>query len=331
MNIKVSVALCTYNAIKFLEAQLNSIVNQSHQPDEIIIVDDKSDDSTIDFLNQFKLQNKLNIKLYSNEFNLGVIKNYEKAIELCSGDVIFLSDQDDVWNKNKISSHLAIYKAYPDCGYIFSDAELVDENNKSLGKSLWSTVGFTRKRLREYNHKNQLKAMVTGGNFIYGNTMSFNARYKSILLPIDFTSSTHDVWISMYLAAIDVGGIAINKPLIKYRQHSTQVAGAFKKKFILKLLEVLKSEYINFEKKSEDIKQLLMKVQSCGINHNYEIFLLKEFQNHMNNRSKIQTSSLLSSIYLIKFEFLNNRYSIYSRSILSAFKDLLNRLIKFLF
>ena len=102
---KISVAMTTYNGEKYVTAQLYSVLNQSLKPDEVIICDDCSTDSTVSLINEFIEKNKLiNFRLILNENNLGYIKNFRKAISLASGDIIFLCDQDAIWQEDKIKT-----------------------------------------------------------------------------------------------------------------------------------------------------------------------------------------------------------------------------------
>src|SRR5690606_18169426 len=96
------IALCTYNGGKYLIEQLDSLVKQDYPNIEIIIVDDCSKDTTLSILNSYSLHYP-NIKIHVNENNLGYKKNFEKAIQLCNGEYIALSDQDDIWKLDKIS------------------------------------------------------------------------------------------------------------------------------------------------------------------------------------------------------------------------------------
>lgn len=103
--MKTSVILCTYNGKEYILEQLDSLKNQSLQPDEVIITDDKSTDETAtiikDYIKQYKLDNW---KLSINEENKGFRKNFMDSIRECSGEYLFLCDQDDIWNQDKISS-----------------------------------------------------------------------------------------------------------------------------------------------------------------------------------------------------------------------------------
>ncbi len=93
----VSIALPTYNGEAFLSKQIDSLLSQNYNNLELIIVDDCSTDGTIEVLNQYK-PNAV-VKIFQNERRLGVIKNFEKAISLCAGEFISLSDQDDIWKQ----------------------------------------------------------------------------------------------------------------------------------------------------------------------------------------------------------------------------------------
>ena len=99
--MKVSIALATYNGEKYLREQLDSILSQSIQDFELVACDDCSTDSTLKILNEYA-EKDFRVKVFTNEKNLGFKKNFEKAIFLCSGDYIALSDQDDIWTENHL-------------------------------------------------------------------------------------------------------------------------------------------------------------------------------------------------------------------------------------
>lgn len=96
----ISIALATYNGEKYLEDQLNSIYTQTYKNIEVAVTDDCSTDKTVEILEQYSKSHGL--KYFVNTENLGFVKNFEKAISLCEGDFIALSDQDDVWEKDEI-------------------------------------------------------------------------------------------------------------------------------------------------------------------------------------------------------------------------------------
>lgn len=97
----VSVVLCTYNGEKFLRPQIDSITAQTYPNLEIIIVDDVSSDSTSSILEEYR-QKDSRVKFHINSANIGYNKNFEKAFSLATADYIAISDQDDIWESNKI-------------------------------------------------------------------------------------------------------------------------------------------------------------------------------------------------------------------------------------
>lgn len=102
--MKISVAMATYNGERFIRAQLDSLAAQTRPPDELIVVDDCSQDRTLEIVTEFLASAPFNVKIYRNAQNLGWSENFLKAISLCTGDWIALCDQDDVWMSTKLSS-----------------------------------------------------------------------------------------------------------------------------------------------------------------------------------------------------------------------------------
>ena len=119
--MKVSIALCTYNGENFLEEQLSSIGQQTRLPDELIISDDDSTDSTVQIAEKFAAIAPFSVKISINTKRLGSTKNFERAISQCSGDIIFLSDQDDYWNPKKINLIVRVLEESNNLGCIFSN------------------------------------------------------------------------------------------------------------------------------------------------------------------------------------------------------------------
>ena len=100
--MKISIALATYNGEAFLQDQLQSFEMQTRLPDEIIISDDNSTDKTLKILQNFKLETSIIVKIVNNNLGQGAVRNFNNALTHTSGDIILLSDQDDIWLPNKI-------------------------------------------------------------------------------------------------------------------------------------------------------------------------------------------------------------------------------------
>jgi glycosyltransferase involved in cell wall biosynthesis len=229
MQDKISVALCTYNGELYLKEQIESIFKQSRLPDEIIVCDDCSLDSTLKMLNEFRKNSPIPFKIYLNKKNLGVSKNFEKAISLCSGDIIFLSDQDDAWLPEKIEKVIEVFNNNKDCSYVFSDAFIVDENLHSLGYTMWKSISFDRFQRKKFMKGQQLEGLLKH-YVVTGSTMAFHSRIREIVLPIP-EIWIHDAWITLF-GSIFGKGCFIEEPLIYYRQHNYQLIGGRKLKVI---------------------------------------------------------------------------------------------------
>ena len=122
-----SVAMCTYNGARFLGAQLASVAAQARAPDELVVCDDRSTDETARVVEEFAAAAPFRVRLHVNERNLGTTRNFERAVSLCEGDLIALSDQDDVWAEGRgpvvrgltdvLNQRFRIYEGAPEiCG-----------------------------------------------------------------------------------------------------------------------------------------------------------------------------------------------------------------------
>ncbi len=220
--MKLSIALTTYNGAKYLGEQLDSFKAQTRQPDELVVCDEQSSDATAQILSDFQGASPFPVRVVINESRLGIIANFEKAIGLCSGDVIFLSDQDDFWHPDKLARHQAIYEANPDVGLVFSDATVVDGDRKPLGMRMNEHLGITPDRLAQLNGPRALHLLVRRP-FLLGCTISFRASLRRFLNPFP-ANQLHDNWIPFALSTVTrFQGVA--EPLIDYRRHNQQVVG----------------------------------------------------------------------------------------------------------
>ncbi len=210
----VSIALCTYNGEKFLPKQLDSILNQDYSNIEVIITDDCSSDTTRQILETYQKKDE-RIKLYFNETNLGYTKNFEKAIRLCTGDYIAFSDQDDIWEKNKIGELVA---AMPGNVMVFHNSDLIDENDNQIDNY---TVSNTT---RIYDDESCLPFLFS--NCVHGHATLFNSGLKDYLFPFDDRYS-HDWWLAY--VAFNIGKVKyIDKILVHYRQHQSSITDTLK-------------------------------------------------------------------------------------------------------
>lgn len=120
--MKISVILAMYNGEKYIIDQLDSILNQTRLPDEVLISDDKSTDKSVETVRGFIKQNGLdNWKLIENNKNVGWRSNFSNLIEQSSGEIVFLSDQDDIWDHDKLRLMEQAFQVSPQAEVIVSD------------------------------------------------------------------------------------------------------------------------------------------------------------------------------------------------------------------
>jgi glycosyltransferase involved in cell wall biosynthesis len=222
---RISVALCTFDGGRYLEPQLDSLPAQTRRPDELVVCDDGSTDGTLDILARFAQRAPFPVRIERNPTRLGSTKNFEKAIGLCTGDLIATCDQDDVWLPDKLALCEAAIDAEPGRGLVFTDSEVVDDELRPLGHTMWDAIRFghlARRRVRQGRAFDVLlrQWVVTGA------TMMFRARYRPVVLPIP-DQWVHDGWIAFIIGALAPIG-AVERPTLKYRQHSAQQIGGKK-------------------------------------------------------------------------------------------------------
>jgi len=225
-GVKISVVVCTYNGERFLAEQLQSILDQTHPPDDIIISDDGSRDSTLDIVAEFSFRDsgakKPQWTVQSRKKPLGIAGNFASALTKAQGEFIALADQDDVWEPNRLERGLAGFRA----GVLLahSDATLIDEAGQPTG-SLMSTLRLTSGERRSLFSRKALDALLRR-NLVTGATMMIRASLLQQALPFP-EGWVHDEWLGL-VAAVQGGVVFSEESLIRYRQHGGNEIGAAK-------------------------------------------------------------------------------------------------------
>lgn len=297
----VSIAMTTYNGEKFLKEQLDSIVNQTYKNLEIIICDDYSTDNTIDIIKDFQKRDR-RIKLYQNEKQLGVLKNFEKAISLCSGEYIAISDQDDIWVTNKIEIMLSEIEENI---LIYHDDTLIDRSGKLLHNSFFESNEIV------INKEHKTKALMLD-NWILGHACIFSSQLKKDILPIAHEIEHYDMWIA--IVASKVGKIKyLNKQLVLWRQHGTNTSGSKIETRGLwqKIFKPIDNPtLIQWNKKRIERLKFFKKQKSL---HEFDKFLDEAINYYM----------LLSRIRAVIFAILNIQFIVQKRGFLRKIKYIL--------
>lgn len=134
MGLTISVCMAAYNGAGFIEQQLYSILHQSRKPDEVIVCDDGSADDTTGIIRRFIEKNHLgdNWKLYQNPENKGYPGNFYYAMGLCSGDVVFLADQDDIWHECKLEHMIRVLEQHSQAAVVSCKYSLIDAQGSDI-------------------------------------------------------------------------------------------------------------------------------------------------------------------------------------------------------
>lgn len=326
--MKISIALCTYNGEKYISEQIQSILEQTERVDEIVICDDLSSDKTKDILTKLAAENSI-IKLFFNEHNLGFIKNFEQAISLCNGDVIFLSDQDDIWMTNKVEKMMKIFRNDNNCCYVFSNAEAFSENTK-LDYTLWDSVNFDSVKQQKFNAGFQ-KDLLLRESFIYGAVLAFRAEFKEYIIPI-LPEFVHDNWIVLILSFLyKNGGRFISESLIKYRIHTFQSISLPTHKRILRFIrhinKLSKNHKQLFEKKIRKLNKLKITLESNNILSEENRIFIEEMLFFFIERNNMYEVSKIERFKSIRGLYLKGYYRKYSASNLVALKDVIQKIL----
>ena len=231
---RISIALCTYNGERFLKEQLDSFVQQTLPPYELVVCDDCSSDSTCEILEKFSQTAPFPVRIFRNEYTLGLIKNFSKAASLCQGEYLAFSDQDDFWLPDKLEACFrVINKAELEYGkniplLVHSDLRLIDNENRVIALSCM--------KVRHMRHVDvdPLNTLLVR-NYVSGCTSLCNKILIKESLPFPDIITNHDGWVALN-AASRGRVLFIPEAKVLYRQHAFNVTGRANYSFNIKAL-----------------------------------------------------------------------------------------------
>lgn len=226
--MRISIAMTTYRGASYLPAQLESLRVQTRPADEVIICDDGSDDETAqivtDYIRDYQLTGW---KFYQNEQNLGYRLNFRQAIEKTTGDLIFLSDQDDVWKPEKLGRMEGMFLTHPDMLSLNTGFDPIDASGTPIAvpdRRGWSNHNLIPTRLKAGELRKFPAEQVYTHNLSPGCTMAFTVQLKQEFLRTTKSVLPHD-WDLNAIAAAEGGAYFWNVPLISYRLHGNNTIG----------------------------------------------------------------------------------------------------------
>jgi glycosyltransferase involved in cell wall biosynthesis len=209
-TLTISIAMATFNGGRYLREQLESFEAQTLLPDEIIMSDDCSADDTLQIINTFKLKSSLNIIVNVNKSRLGFVQNFSKAISLCTGDLIFMSDQDDIWFPTKIEYIAGIAQRRPDISLFINDALITFDDLATASGSMID---------RRFSDGLSLSTHLTNGC-----QTAVRRSFALMMIPIPEQVRAHDIWFHDFARYLGVK-LIVPKVLQYWRRHDLSTCG----------------------------------------------------------------------------------------------------------
>lgn len=228
--MKISVAMCTYNGAKYIEEQLASILKQSLLPAEIVISDDGSTDETLDIIEAFWSKKNESfpraadvlLSVIKNPTSLGVTKNFEQALLACQHPILALSDQDDIWQSDKLEKLVPLFEQDPELLFVFTDSRLVDADGKPLGVTSFQALVVSESERVALKTGNSQEVFLRR-NLATGATVLLRRDLLDFTVPFP-AEWIHDEWLA--LVASFAGHVHMtDECLIDYRQHGNNQIG----------------------------------------------------------------------------------------------------------
>lgn len=214
--------MAVYNGAAYLRPQLQSILAQLRATDEVVVVDDASQDNSAEVLRSLS---DARVHVFHNECNLGVRATFERATRLAQGDILFLSDQDDLWLPGKVDKIIEVFFLNPEITLVASDAQVIDASGRLVADSFFAqrgrfAAGFLHTLLK---------------NKYLGCTLAFRRSMLDHFLPIPKDVPMHDIWFGLIN---DIYGKThfIDQPLIAYRRHESNVSPSVGASFVQKVV-----------------------------------------------------------------------------------------------
>jgi glycosyltransferase involved in cell wall biosynthesis len=321
-----SVVLCTYQGEAFLKQQLESLLAQTRLPDEIVIGDDASTDSSWNILRDFATVAQargVHVKLMRHPENVGFVANFSATLRQASGDILLLCDQDDIWCPAKLADMETRFLADPSITLMCSDARLVDADGRGLSHTLFEALGLNQREWYAVECGQAFRVLLCR-SMVTGATAAFRRELIDMALPVA-EGWIHDEWLAIVASAIGRVEV-IRQPLIDYRQHEANQVGMWHRTWRDKYRDLvtsrnqqLRDEVHRMGELHERIGRLGGRVPECYLEH------VTRRRQHVARRlamGKLPRYCRLVSIYR---EARKGCYSEYATGLHTVLRDLMRR------
>lgn len=265
---QISVALCMHNGARFIEKQIGSILQQELLPVEIVISDDASSDAGLALVQQVfdawkatHVDAPLTLRVQRQAPALGVTRNFQAAVSACSGDLIALCDQDDVWHPDRLRRMAHEFTTRLDLQFLHADARLIDAQDRPLTSSLFGALQVRAFELA-WIHQGRAIDVFLRRNLAAGTTVMFRRGLLAQALPFP-QEWVHDEWLATVAAAL--GGVdVLESALTDYRQHANNQIGAAKHSLLARAALTFNARGSQLALRARKAELLLQRLQSLG-------------------------------------------------------------------
>lgn len=318
---RTALAMCVYNGARYLQEQLDSITRQTKLLDQIVIVDDNSNDDSWDLLQAWKARCGLNVLLVRNDRNLGVVRNFEKAALLVDADIVFFSDQDDIWYPDKVARMMRVFDD-PQVVLAHSDADLINEDGTKLGRRLFESL-LMRDDERELVRTGSAAAVYLKRNLVTGAACA--ARLELVRRALPFPMGwIHDEWLAL-AAGVTGAVVMLEDPTISYRLHGSNTVGLPIPDLHWRLRSIGHAVFYPQRKKLQKCQARLHILQQRSAAWQAPAWFQKEINSaleHLEFRLTLPTNPL-RRIHPVLHEWRSGRYNAWSNGELSVVHDIL--------
>lgn len=322
----VSVALCTHNGAQFLREQVRSICLQTLPPTEIVLSDDASTDGSVDVVRATVAEcvaerpgHAIALRVFENRPALRVVKNFEQAISACSGELIALSDQDDVWMPERLALMVARFEEDANLMLLHTDAHLVDSDRRDIGHTLFHALEVTPSELARVHAGNAFDVLLRR-NLVTGATTVFRRELLADALPLP-VEWVHDEWLGI-IASTTARVDLLEQPLIEYRQHASNQIGARRDTFVEKVRKALASRGTTHVERAVKAELLLSRLLQMG--DRVPLAIIEKARTkieHQRFRAALPASRLARCLPVFR-EAMTGRYDKFGRGFRGVVRDL---------
>jgi glycosyltransferase involved in cell wall biosynthesis len=215
-------AVITFNGMKYLPQQLESIISQTRAVQHIVISDDNSTDGTWEYLEDWAKRAPVRVTLVRNQPQLGLIANYEQAVSMVEADIVFGSDQDDIWLPDKVELMTAVFENHPEVQLVHTDAILIDGNGQELATTLLTEL-VVSDRERNAVREGRAYEVYFRRNLVTGATAAFRKKLLDLARPLP-SVLYQDAWLAFMASAVGKVHL-LDVPTIRYRVHGSNMVG----------------------------------------------------------------------------------------------------------